>query len=125
MFQIEDRTSRTLVKIRSNRSAWAGTLLQSLQRASLPAAMSSTAKYLSASRRSSVNELCSFVGATRAQSVTLLENFNWNVAVRACLLLFILVLLLLFIEKALLQVFFATQVPEAQRCSSFTGVECH
>lgn len=91
--------------------------------------MSSAVKYLSASRRSSVNELCSFVGATRAQSVTLLENFNWNVAVRACLLLFILVLVLLYVsiysiyiqyKKALLQVFiFVPQVPDTEAQSLF------
>lgn len=42
-------------------------------------------KNLSASRRSSVNELCSFVGATQVESIALLSNFSWNVAVRFAL----------------------------------------
>ncbi|CAM9616275.1 unnamed protein product [Pylaiella littoralis] len=37
-------------------------------------------KELSASRRSSVNELCSFVGASQVESIALLSKFNWNVA---------------------------------------------
>ena len=47
-----------------------------------PIAMASAMKDLSASRRSSVNELCSFVGATQVESIALLSKFNWNVAVR-------------------------------------------
>eukprot|EP00752_Nemacystus_decipiens_P012031 g10666.t1 len=42
--------------------------------------MASAMKSLSASRRSSVNELCSFVGATQVESIALLSKFNWNVA---------------------------------------------
>ncbi len=43
--------------------------------------MTSAMKDLSASRRASVNELCSFVGATHVESIALLSRFNWNVAV--------------------------------------------
>lgn len=42
-----------------------------------------TMRDLSASRRASVSELCSFVGATEVESIALLGKFNWNVAVRA------------------------------------------
>lgn len=46
-------------------------------------AMASAMKDLSASRLSSMNELCSFVGATQVESMALLSKFNWNVAVGA------------------------------------------
>ncbi|CAM9950426.1 unnamed protein product [Ectocarpus sp. 6 AP-2014] len=39
-----------------------------------------TMRDLSASRRASVNELRSFVGATEVESIALLGKFNWNVA---------------------------------------------
>eukprot|EP00903_Cladosiphon_okamuranus_P007717 g7478.t1 len=42
--------------------------------------MASAMKDLSASRRSSVNELCSFVGASEVESIAVLSKFNWNLA---------------------------------------------
>ncbi|CAM9602689.1 unnamed protein product [Scytosiphon promiscuus] len=42
--------------------------------------MASSVARLSASQRSSVNDLCSFVGASEVESAALLAEFNWNVA---------------------------------------------